>query len=111
MLKKFKLTDKADFWFDRGQPFMFQVGYSVPDPNSGGTIYRHWKRCPIISLDKPDSVVSTTNERAQDLLEAMIVPQKTTRRGVLKPNGRLFLDVTQGDDPVDLDLDPIFQEG
>lgn len=108
-LKRYKLTDKADWWYDQGKAFGFQIGYQVDGPGNT-TIYRSQRKCPPIMVEDKNHVIGTTNQRAQDLLKTMSVPTKTVRNGESKPGGSLFTEITEGEPSVDIDLDEIFTE-
>ena len=102
--KRYRLTGKAAPFTRSGQ-FSFKVRFEQDTPE--GKVLVNKNKCPVITIGAGD-VVQTTNVTAQKMIENFIVPQNTLRNGQRRPEGNLFLDVTQSGPPTDLDLDPIF---
>lgn len=103
---KFRLTEDAVPLVEKGE-YRFQVGFERPDP-SGGRHLVNWRKCPIITMNEGD-VVSTTNDWAAQVIEAMVVPNRTLRNGKARAadNTKIFVAVDDAT-PHQHDLDTTF---
>lgn len=112
--KRYKLQTALAAPMARGANFQFKLAYGLAQADGSTRIVNtRSPNCPIITIGKTGTVVQTTNEIAQRMLENFIVPQKT-KRGVgnappkRRPAGNLFVDVTSTVPTADVDLDPFF---
>lgn len=90
--RKFQLTEHAVPLVQKGE-FQFQVGYEKAGPD-GTLVHVNYRKCPVLKIREGD-VVSTTNAWAAQLIEAMVVPNRTLRNGKSRAADRtkLFVEV------------------
>jgi len=106
--KRFQLTtDAKNSTFVKAGVFKFRVSYEKIE---GGrkTIYGQ-KNAPIFSMTSA-GILGTENPTAQDRLEKIKLPNKTTKAGVTNPFVVIFEDVTATttSEDVTVDMDPYF---
>ena len=111
MQKRYRVNVPVAGAFAQKGVFRCKLGYATMV--DGHRVVRSQANAPVIeTLVMPEpSVVGTENDAAQTFIQFFQAPRNTYRNGEQRPEGSMFVDVTDVTTPADvtLDLDPIFE--